>query len=253
MAVEKKIYLAKVMHKRTFPKVNQFTYKVCYVVLPLPAKDLPSRFLSFRNEDLGARDGSDLALWARSILKNYTLDEVVENILLVTMPRVLGYVFNPVSFFLCLDQEQRLRAVIAEVHNTFSEQHSYIVARADREPISADEWLEAEKLFHVSPFLPRVGHYKFRFSLHENQLGIWIDYYDEMRQKQLLTSLMGGFIPLDEKNLNRVFWTHPLMTLKVIFLIHWQAVKLVLKGIKIISKPKQNIEKITSSANLTKL
>jgi hypothetical protein len=253
MALESKIYLAKVMHKRLFPKVNHFTYKVYYVVLPLPAADLPSRFLSFHNKDLGALDGSDLSLWARAILTDYALDDLVDNIILVTMPRVFGYVFNPVSFFLCLDKEQRLRAVISEVHNTFSEQHSYIVARADREVISADQWLEAEKLFHVSPFLPRVGHYKFRFSLNENQLGICIDYYDAERQKQLLTSLTGVFIPMNEKNLNHVFLTHPFVTMKVIFLIHWQALKLIFKGIKIISKPRQMLEKISASSNLTKL
>ena len=246
------IYTAKVIHKRLFPKVNQFTYGVYYVALPLPAAKLPSRLLSFHNKDHGARDGSDVGAWARNLLKTYGLDALVENITLITMPRVLGYVFNPVSFFMCLDKDKQLRAVICEVHNTFGEQHSYFCANTDQAPLSPDEWLEADKLFHVSPFLPRNGHYKFRFALAENGLGIWIDYYDVEQNKQLITSLTGKFTPLDSVALSRVFWSHPLVTLKVIALIHWQAVKLTSKGIRYIANPLQFIEKITSTRNLTK-
>ena len=253
MDLTPQIYTTKVMHKRLFPKVNQFTYGVYYVALPLPAAALPSRLLSFHNKDHGARDGGDVGAWARTLLKPYGLDTLAKNITLITMPRVLGYVFNPVSFFMCLDKDKLLRAVICEVHNTFGEQHMYLCARTDHAPISADEWLEADKLFHVSPFLPRNGHYKFRFALTENQLGIWIDYYDTQRNKQLLTSLTGKFTPLDSGSLNRVFWSHPLVTLKVIMLIHWQAVKLLSKGIRYIVKPLQIVDKLTTTRNLTKL
>ncbi|MDX1975217.1 MAG: DUF1365 domain-containing protein [Rickettsiales bacterium] len=252
MDVTPQIYTAKVMHKRLFPKVNQFTYGVYYVALPLPAAALPSRMLSFHNKDHGARDGTDVSTWARSILKTYGLDALVENITLITMPRVLCYVFNPVSFFMCMDKDTRLRAVICEVHNTFGEQHSYLCASADRVPISPDEWLEADKLFHVSPFLPRNGHYKFRFALTENQLGIWIDYYDAQSNKQLITSLTGKFTPLNAASLRYAFWSHPLVTLKVIALIHWQALKLTSKGVRYIVKPLQLLERISTTRNLTK-
>lgn len=252
MDLTPQIYTAKVMHKRLFPKVNQFTYGVYYVALPLPATPLPSRLLSFHNKDHGTCDGSDVGAWARTLLKTYDLDAQVKSIMLITMPRVLGYVFNPVSFFMCLDKDKQLSAVICEVHNTFGEQHSYLCARADHAPISGDEWLEADKLFHVSPFLPRNGHYKFRFALTENQLGIWIDYYDTESKKQLLTSLTGKFTTLDSRSLNRVFLSHPLVTLKVIMLIHWQAAKLFSKGIRYIVKPLQLISKLTATQNLTK-
>lgn len=240
------------MHKRLFPKVNQFTYGVYYVALPLPATLLPSRLLSFREQDHGARDGSDVGAWARILLKPYGLDALIENITLITMPRVLGYVFNPVSFFMCMDKDKQLRAVICEVHNTFGEQHSYLCARADHTPISPDEWLEADKLFHVSPFLPRNGHYKFRFALSDKRLGIWIDYYDIESNKQLITSLTGKFTPLNATSLRRVFWSHPLVTLKVIALIHWQALKLTSKLIRYIVKPLQLSEKISTTRNLKK-
>lgn len=252
MDLAPQVYFAKVMHKRLFPKVNQFTYRVYYVALPLPAVPLPSRLLSFHNKDHGARDGSDVGQWAKSLLKPYGLDRLVENTMLITMPRVLGYVFNPVSFFMCLDKDRQLRAVICEVHNTFGEQHCYLCARADHAPISPDEWLEADKLFHVSPFLPRNGHYKFRFALAKTQLGIWIDYFDAESNKQLITSLTGRFAPLDCASLTRVFWSHPLVTLKTILLIHWQAIKLFSKGIRYIVKPLQFLDRITATRNLTK-
>jgi DUF1365 family protein len=252
MDLTPQIYIAKVMHKRLFPKVNQFTYGVYYVVLPLPATPLPGRLLSFHNKDHGARDGGDVGAWARTLLKTYGLDALVENITLIAMPRVLGYAFNPVSFFMCLDKEKQLRAVICEVHNTFGEQHSYLCARTDHDPISPDEWLEADKLFHVSPFLPRNGHYKFRFVLAGEQLGIWIDYYDVESNKQLLTALTGKFTPLNAASLRRVFWSHPLVTLKVIALIHWQALKLTSKFVRYIVKPLQLSEKISTTRNLTK-
>lgn len=246
------IYTTNVMHKRLFPKVNQFTYGVYYLALPLPAAPLPSRLLSFRDKDHGARDGSDIQVWARTILMDYGLNETIDHITLITMPRVLGYVFNPVSFFLCLDRDKQLRAVICEVHNTFGEQHNYLCARADHAPISPEEWLETNKLFHVSPFLPREGSYKFRFALADNKLGIWIDYYDQAQNKQLLTSLTGTFTPLNASSLRAAFWSHPLVTLKVISLIHWQAIKLASKRIRYILKPVQRDETISSTHNLTK-
>lgn len=252
MELTPQIYTAKVMHKRLFPKINQFTYGVYYLALPLPAEPLPVKILSFNDKDHGARDGSDIQAWARGILTEYGLDEKTSHIMLITMPRVLGYVFNPVSFFLCLDNERKLRAVICEVHNTFGEQHSYLCARADHAPISADEWLEAEKLFHVSPFLPREGSYKFRFVLAGEQLGIWIDYFDKSQNKQLLTSLTGKLAPLNTTSLRCAFWSHPLVTLKVIALIHWQAAKLASKGIRYIVKPPQREEKVSSTSDLTK-
>ena len=252
MDLTPQIYTAKVMHKRLFPKVNQFTYGVYYVALPLPAAPLPSRLLSFHNKDHGARDGSDVGEWARTLLKNYGVDALIANITLITMPRVLGYVFNPVSFFMCMDAEKKLRAVICEVHNTFGEQHSYLCARADHAPVTADEWLKAEKLFHVSPFLPRNGHYQFRFALADSGLGIWIDYYDAQGNKQLVTSLTGKLTSLNADSLRHVFWSHPLVTLKAIALIHWQAIKIISKGIRYIAKPAQLLEKITATNHLTK-
>lgn len=253
MALAPSLLFGKIMHKRLFPKVNGFTYGAYYLAFPLSRmEDLSDgwRFgvnrpgiLSFYGKDHGARDGSDLPAWGRGVLKRYDLEEADGEIILVTLPRVFGYVFNPVSFWLCLDRENALRAVICEVNNTFGETHSYLCAHDDRRPISGDDWLSGEKLFHVSPFLEREGSYKFRFALKGGGLGVWIDYYDGTGKKQLLTSVTGTLSPYSRAQVRRAFWGYPLTTFKTIFLIHWQAVKLILKGIRYIHKPEQKPEK----------
>lgn len=248
MGVTPQILTAKIMHKRFFPKVNSFIYGAYYLCLPLSklykAETLShltvNRFglLSFYEKDHGSRNGS-LEVWIRNILIEHSLNDTVDDIMLICMPRVLGYVFNPVSFWLCLDKNDSLRAVLCEVNNTFGETHNYLCLPKTTDVIQNDDWLEAEKLFHVSPFLNREGHYKFRFSRTDNKLGIWIDFYNADNQKQLVTSLIGALQPLTQQSLRTVFFKYPLITLKTIFLIHWQALKLMAKGIKYICKPKQ--------------
>ena len=255
MEIAPQIYTAKVMHKRLFPKGNSFTYGVYYLALPLAKLaeiKLPA-MMGFHTKDHAAKDDSDLESWVRSILTDYGLNEVTRHITLICMPRILGYVFNPVSFWLCLDENKKLRGVLAQVNNTFGETHNYLCAHDDHRVIEKDDQLKTEKLFHVSPFLEREGSYQFRFALNEDTLGIWIDFYDGNGEKQLITSLAGTLQPLSQSALHRVFWTHPLVTLKTIFLIHWQAMKLLAKGVKYISKPEQREERMSTTGNLTKL
>ncbi len=263
MDITPQIFTAKVMHKRLFPKVNKFIYNIYYLALPLhqlkEAKKQGLRTnkfapISFYNSDHGERcENEDLQKWIMNILKEEGLKDNVETITLVTMPRILGYVFNPVSFWICLDKNKKIRAVLNEVNNTFGETHSYLCAYDDGKIIDKKEWLQAKKLFHVSPFLERKGHYKFRYELDGNRLGIWIDFYDENENKKLITSLTGNLRPLNKANLRYVFWRYPLITLKSIYLIHWQAVKLVLKSAKYFKKPNQITPKLSKSENLTKL
>ena len=283
MEITPKIYNAKVMHKRLFPKVNSFTYNVYYLVLPLSMllgglslreimrkreldkfQSEADRFfqnlkynkfgiVSFYDKDHGAKNGKNLNKWVRKILKRYELEEVTKEVFLVSMPRVLGYAFNPVSFWICLGEKRKVRAVLCEVNNTFGETHSYLCAHKDGRIIKSDEWLEAKKLFHVSPFLKREGHYKFRFDLKDESLGIWIDFYNAEGEKQLITSLTGNLQSLTKENLSKAFWQHPLVTIKTIFLIHWQALKLVSKGIKYIRKPKQMKQKLSRNNNIKKM
>jgi len=159
------------------------------------------------------------------------------------MPRVLGYVFNPVSFWLCYDEQkpsgQPLRAVICEVNNTFGEHHAYVCAGDEGQAIQPDHWFTAEKYFHVSPFLPREGHYAFRFRCDSEQFFAWIVYYDKNQNKTLTTTLQGQLKPFSTTNRCKAFFKYPLITLKATALIHWQAIKIVQKGIRYIKKPPQ--------------
>ena len=248
------------MHKRFFPKVNGFTYGIYYIAFPLSKMgemDQGWRFgvnraalSGFYEKDHGPRDGSSLELWIRGILNERGIHADGE-IVLICMPRVLGHVFNPVSFWLCHDKAGNLCAVLYEVNNTFGETHSYLCA--SQGTIGPDDVLEAEKLFHVSPFLPREGHYKFRFNVRENKIGVWIDYYAADGRKQLSTALTGALQPWTRGGLNRVFWRYPLVSLMALTRIHWHALRLLFKGIRYVPHPTQRIEKISNNTKITKM
>ena len=259
MGVEPQLFFGKVMHARLFPKKNAFTYGIYYLVFPLSGlKKLPiayNRFapLSFYDRDHGHCDGSALEDWARNILADYRFRDINGEITLICMPRVLGYVFNPVSFWLCHDKAGDLRAVLCEVHNTFGERHTYLCAHEDHKPIASEDILRGKKVFHVSPLLKREGYYTFRFDVSDNRFRVWIDFFDGAGEKQLVTSLTGNLEPMNHENIRKAFLGYPLVTLKAIFLIHWQALKLLVKGIKYISKPGQKQEQVSVTDNLTKM
>lgn len=256
MEINPAIYFAKVMHKRLSPKVNAFTYGIYYLAFPLlrmsELADVwrfgvnKSGLLSFYEKDHGARDGSALLPWIRNILKEYGLDQADGEVILVAMPRVFGYVFNPVSFWFCLDRAGKLRAVLSEVNNTFGERHCYLCVHDDQRIIGESDVIKAQKLFHVSPFLQREGHYDFRFNLKNDKFGIWITYFDQ-DGKKLLTAMTGSIALYTPGNRRKAFWRYPLVTYRAIFLIHWQAIKLLMKGIRYVSKPVQLAAKITKN------
>jgi DUF1365 family protein len=189
--------------------------------------------------DYGPRDDSDLATWVRNTLAQAQLPEFNGEIVLQTFPRVLGYVFNPISLWFVYDQAGVLRAVICEVSNTFGERHNYLVAHTDARPIRADDCLTARKLLHVSPFCEIKGHYRFRFSEHAGRWTTAIDYYDgpETADRLLLTSISGAPQPLNATTTLRAFLRYPLFTLGVMARIHWQAVRLWLKRVPWFAKP----------------
>jgi len=248
--------LAQVFHKRLAPSINQFSYRVFYICFDVTkTKNLCSKFLSlnrfnlfsFYEKDHGKRDGSSLDGCIREILLSQNINHHVKKIFLMTHPRIFGYAFNPVSFWFCLSEKEELVAVLAEVHNTFGENHNYLVFNRDNSPIKQDQWFDADKQFHVSPFFEVKGSYKFRFIFDQNKIAAWIDYLSDSKQKSLLTSVICKKIDLTSKNLLRQFFAIPLMTFKVIFLIHWQALKLLLKKNKYISKPKKLTQNLTNN------
>lgn len=236
------------MHHRFHPRVHAFRHRVFYLRLPLSQLGTVSnrwlgrdRFnlLSFHARDFGPRDGSDLAAWARTLLSRQGFPDVADEIVLQAFPRVLGYVFNPLSLWFVFDHARALRAVICEVNNTFGERHNYLVARDDAGPIGPDDWLTARKVMHVSPFCAVTGQYRFRFAERHGQWTTAIDYHaDVTRAERVLATLVTGRPgPLDAAATLRVFVRHPMFTLGVVARIHWHALRLWLKRVPWYAKP----------------
>jgi DUF1365 family protein len=245
---------ATVVHRRVRPAENSFRYRVAYLCLDLASVeqargrwleiDRPG-LISFRRTDHGAGDGSRLRPWLRTILDQHGLDESCDGqVVLMTLPRLLGYVFNPVSFWFCRDRVGDLRAVLCEVNNTFGERHCYLVHRDDRQPIASDAWLEGRKVFHVSPFLPVEGRYRFRFRLDPERVHVDVNYHDA-EGLMLATSVGGRREALCNRAMRRRFLANPTMTLAVIARIHWQALQLWRKRVRLHRKPSPPSELVT--------
>jgi uncharacterized protein len=251
--VKSSLLIADVVHRRTQPKENAFKYGVYYLCFPLSLMHTlkcwllsvgKPNLMSYYPKDLGNAEMTNED-WIRSILKEWGLNDVTDGeVVLVTMPRILGYAFNPVSFWFCLDGAGDIRAVLSEVHNTFGERHCYLSYHDDKRAISSDDWMESEKVFHVSPFMKIEGVYRYRFILTDAKVAVWINHVTDAGV-MLYTSLIGRRIRLNSRNLAWCFVRYPLVTFKVIALIHWQAIKLISKGISYHRKPPLEAEEVT--------
>lgn len=241
-----------VRHTRLRPARNAFGYRVYFLRLPLRAMAgsvasgvLFSRnrfnLLSFWDKDHG--DGKRPPLeWIDALLKSEGIHDADGEIWLQAFPRVLGYVFNPVSFWFCHARDGQLRAVLAEVRNTFGERHSYLLDCGRTMPYGVE--LQARKVFHVSPFCAVEGRYRFRFMRSTQEAGagtmertVARIEYDDASGPLLLTSVSGSSQPLSDGAVAKAFFLYPLLTFGVIAKIHWQALRLWLKRVPIFTKP----------------
>lgn len=233
-----------VMHERLRPAHNRFVYPVFCLRFNLARLNEASsawlginrwRPVSLFAKDYGPRDGSSLELWMRSLLKENKINADGE-IWLQTFPRIFGFVFNPVSFWYCHDRDGGLRAVLAEVNNTFGESHRYLLTAPNQALITATTDLECVKQMHVSPFCEVRGFYRFRFRDTENTMFIALDYHDD-KGLLLKTSIGGKSQPSSSKALALALAKHPFLTLGIVWRIHWQALKLWVKRVPFFSKP----------------
>ena len=254
MSFAPELCVGQVMHHRFMPAQNRFVYPVFFLRLPLAGLEslrVPllgiNRFnlLKIDFRDYGRRDGSHPLAWVREVLARQGLAQIADGeVVLHTFPRVLGYVFNPVSFWFCHDAQGGLRAVLAEVSNTFGERHNYIVAHPDGRLIGSEETLTAQKVFHVSPFFPVSGEYRFRFVLREDVRHASIGYHDH-GERVLATSVSGRARALDGRALAGAVLRFPLLTLGVIARIHWQALRLWRLRVPFFRKPEPPLEEST--------
>ena len=258
MSARAQLFFGKVMHRRLRPAMHQFVYPVYFCLLPLSGIERAgstffslNRFnlFSFHFADHGVRDGSHPLLWIRDLLDKNGIDADGE-IELQCFPRVLGFVFNPVSFWYCHNTSGELIAVLAEVNNTFGERHNYLLTHADGRPIRDGEVIERDKVFHVSPFMAVAGYYRFRFQsrsapgLSPNRRLACIDHGDAAGDL-LHTALSGTAAPLTSGPLLKAFVSYPLLTLGVVVRIHWQALRLWLKRVPFFTKPNPPLEETT--------
>lgn len=223
-------------HGRQGAVENTFRYGIDYVLLdaeaPVAAPRLFGRnqraLVGVRDLDHGGAPGAGRgAAWVREVLRTHNLPEPAR-IELLTQPRMLGHVFNPVSFWICRDASDAVPVIIAEVGNTYGGRHSYLCHRDDLAPITATDRIRADKIFYVSPFQQVDGGYEFRFDLRPDRIGIRIDYTGG--ESRLIATLVGGRRPLTTRGLIAAFLRRPFGARRVLALIHWQALKLWWKG-----------------------
>jgi len=236
------IIRGQVMHERLRPVRHRFVYPVFYVRANLARlNELNSawfgvnrwRFASLRTADHGARDGSDLQTWMRNLLQQAGVEADGE-IWLQTFPRLFGFAFNPVSFWYCYDKSKALRAVMAEVNNTFGESHRYLMTAPDA--ITENTVLISQKNLHVSPFCQVLGHYRFQFRDTATTTLVNLDYHDD--QDVLIKTAVGGQSEaLTAKSVRRAVLRQPWLTLSIVIGIHSQALKLWCKRVPYFSKP----------------
>jgi hypothetical protein len=244
-AREAALIVGTVAHERYRPKAHRFSYPLFCVRLPLDQLAttdavLPinrSGLISFQESDHGARDGKSLQQWIDDLLRQRGALAASESALveLITFPRMLGYVFNPVSFWICRRQDDSVFAVLAEVNNTFGESHRYLLVAKPGTSLQNGQTLHAPKLLHVSPFNEVEGSYTFRFNFSSDRWLARID-YDDGHGRLLHTHISGEATRLTRSSLRRAAVRFPLQSLAVVARIHWHALLLWAKGVPFFGK-----------------
>jgi uncharacterized protein len=240
------LYVGDVMHARLRPKRHRFTYRVMSLLIDLDRLDEADRqsalfgvnraaLYSFREADHGDRDGSSLRAYVQRRAAEHGIDLAGGRVRLLCYPRLLGYAFNPLSVYFCHHTDGALALMIYEVRNTFGEMHSYVL------PVGAGELSAAglrqcqDKAFYVSPFVDMAMRYHFRVKPPGNDVSLRIletDAYEPL----LAATFHGRRRALRSRALLRAFVALPLVTFKVVAAIHWEALRLWLKGVRLVPR-----------------
>ena len=229
------IYNGVVTHKRFKPVKHFLKYKTFSFFIDLDEIEKLDKdniifsfnrfnIFSFYNKDHGDRDGKSLKVWVIKNLRKFNIDENINKIKLLCYPRIFGYVFNPLSIFYCY-QDEKLKVIFYEVKNTFNEQHTYIFKVKDNNIVDQ----KCKKKFYVSPFMNMDTFYNFRLFNPNEKLSVSIKQTD--RKDTILTAVQTG--ERKEFNLKQLianFFKYPLMTIKIISAIHFEALLLWKKG-----------------------
>jgi hypothetical protein len=247
------LYVSDVMHRRRFPQDYRFDYKVFSFLIDIDQIKEGSKtplisfnrfnIFSIYTKDHGSRDGTDWRVWINSVLDKESLSKAKHKVKLLCFPRILGYGFNPLSLWYCYGEDGQIYAIICEVRNTFGEHHHYVLHN-NNQPYESKIKANKDKYFHVSPFVSMDAEYQFILGAPDDNLSIVINEYQN--QKLMLTaSQVGRKIPVTTSQLVQQFFRLPLMTFKIMAMIHWQALRIWLRGGTYHKKPKAPEEDFT--------
>lgn len=253
MNLNSALYRGSVMHRRLRPKRHRLRYKLAMILLDLDRLDeinsrvrlfSLSRFNLYSFDPRRHGDGSTVPLKTQvaARLTEAGIAAPGLKVSLLTMPRLLGFAFNPISVYFCADASDQLVAVLYEVNNTFGERHTYLLeASGDAQ---APLQKTAPKRFHVSPFMAMDQHYAFRLTPPGDRLGLAITSRDQAGP--MLSAVLDlKRSELSDAQLLRTFLAMPLMTLKVVAGIGWDAFRLWLKRVPVHRKPAPPASSVT--------
>lgn len=233
---EPRFYQGHVMHMRLRPRAHQFRYRVFTSYLDIDRLEEATRelrlfsvdrfnLLSFHRADHGPRDGSALRPWVATLCARAGRPEPAK-IMLLSVPRMLGYAFNPLSVYYCYGDDGRLETVLYQVKNTFGDQLPYVLP-AEASSDGAIRHEQAKAMF-VSPFIPMEQTYRFTLRSPGDRLALRIRQGDA-EGELLIAAQNGAALPLTDASILRLTLRDPAMTRKIIVGIHWEALRLVLK------------------------
>lgn len=241
------IYCGEVMHHRFYPRKHRFVYRMSSFLFDLDKlSDTAQRcklfsvnkfnIFSFYHRDIGDGSGEAPRQYLERTLQEHGVHEHLSSASLLCYPRILGYTFNPLSVYYCYKDNKQLFAILYEVSNTFKQRHSYLI------PVSASDQdkgiirQQCDKNFYVSPFIPMDVRYHFRMHLPKQRIGLAIR--ETEQGKALLHAVFRGeHRPFTDTELLKNLISLPFMTIKAVLGIHWEALKLFIKGVKIVPRP----------------
>ena len=240
------LYFGRVMHARLKPVGHRFSYRVMSLLIDLDRLQAADRqsalfgvnraaLYSFHEADHGKRDGSSLLNYVRTEAAVHGIDLTGGRVLLLCYPRLLGFTFNPLSVYFCHGADGRLKLMIYEVRNTFGEIHTYVLPVRDQECSAAGIRQQQDKEFYVSPFMKMAARYHFRISPPGEDINLRILQTDG-DGPLLAATFHGRCHALGSATLLRSFFMLPLVTLKIVAAIHWEALRLWLKGMRLVPR-----------------
>jgi uncharacterized protein len=241
------LYFGEVMHARLKPMGHRFSYKVMSLLIDLDRLEIADRqsrlfgvnraaLYSFNERDHGECDGSPLGAYARRRAAEHGIDLVGGRVLLLCYPRLLGFTFNPLSVYFCYRADGELALAIYEVRNTFGDIHAYVLPVRPGELSEAGLRQQQEKLFYVSPFIDMPMRYHFHLSPPGASVKLRILETDSSGPL-LAATFHGRRRALTSAHLLRSFFALPLVTLKIVAAIHWEALRLWIKGARLVPRP----------------